>query len=492
MIWNNIYLTATQMKELDTAASSYGVSERQLMENAGEALYREISAAVPSGDITVVCGVGNNGGDGYAVAALLKQAGRNVTVVYTDAPKGGSSRYFLDLYIKNGGTLLRYADNAERCAGLIIDRSAAVVDALFGFSFRGQLQGDYLKITEIINSTHAKIVSADLPSGVYADGGYAPGCVSADITCTFSVNKLSTLSYPSCAFCGRTVLCDIGVPFEVMEGIRPSGNVLNDSILSYAQKRPANSNKGTFGTLLALCGSPDMPGAAYLASMGALRSGVGLLELMSDKDTLMILKHRLSEPVFAESSAYDKPPRPYNAFLVGCGIGRMYDDVLGDILKQQKHTTVIDADGINYIASHINVLTEMQGDIILTPHPGEMARLMGATVEYVNENRTECARSFAMEFGCVLVLKGNRTVVASPQGQLSICTAGCSALAKGGSGDVLAGVIASLAAQGVPPYRAACLGVYAHAMAGDILAAEWGERGVLPHDLPREIGRLLG
>ena len=213
---------------------------------------------------------------------------------------------------------------------------------------------------------------------------------------------------------------------------------------------------------------------------------------MSDSETLGVLKNRLSEPVFVPFLS-GKPSRRYTALLVGCGIGRVYDNVLGDILReQQRITTIIDADGINYIASHINVLTEMQGDIILTPHPGEMARLTGRTVDYVNANREECARSFAMEFRCVLVLKGNRTVIASPTGQVSICPVGCSALAKGGSGDVLAGVIASLAAQGVSPYQAACVGVYAHALAGDRLAAVWGERGVLPHDLPREIGRILG
>lgn len=492
MIWDSIYLNGAQMKELDTAAMRLGISEIQLMENAGAAIYREVSSAAPDGNITVVCGIGNNGGDGYAVAYMLKQAGRNVTVIYTDNPRGEASIHFRHLFEGLGGRLLEYRADSELCANIIIDCSAAVIDALFGFSFAGKLSGDYARLTELINSTHAKVISADLPSGVYADGGYAEGCVLADITCTFSVNKLSTVSYPAYSYCGKTVLCDIGVPSEAMNGIRPAGCILGDEIIEYAQKRPVNSNKGTFGTLLSFCGSPGMTGAAYLSAVGALRSGVGLLEIVSDIETLAVLKNRLSEPVFAVFSPDEPPPREYNAFLVGCGIGREYDSCLGEILKRQKHTTVIDADGINYIASHINVLTEMQGDIILTPHPGEMARLMGCQISYVNENRTECARSFAMEFGCVLVLKGNRTVIASPQGQISICPVGGSALAKGGSGDVLAGVIASLAAQGMSSYRAACLGVYVHALAGDRLAAEWGEHGVLPHDLPREIGRLLG
>lgn len=491
MIWDSIYLTAEQMKLLDTAAGRFGVSEKELMRSAGEAIYREVIAAVPDGDIAVVCGSGNNGGDGYAAAAMLAEGGRSVTVIASAPPRGESSRFFAERYASMGGETLHYADSPMQCADVIAD-SAVVIDALFGFSFRGQLSGDYAELTELINGSDAFVVSADMPSGVYADGGYADGCVSADVTCTFSVNKPATVSYPAYGFCGRVVLCDIGVPEEAMTDICSAGAILTGDVLGFTGKRPDNSNKGTFGTLLSICGSPNMTGAAYLSAMGALRSGVGLLMIMSDSETLGVLKNRLSEPVFVPFLS-GKPSRRYTALLVGCGIGRVYDNVLGDILReQQRITTIIDADGINYIASHINVLTEMQGDIILTPHPGEMARLTGRTVDYVNANREECARSFAMEFRCVLVLKGNRTVIASPTGQVSICPVGCSALAKGGSGDVLAGVIASLAAQGVSPYQAACVGVYAHALAGDRLAAVWGERGVLPHDLPREIGRILG
>lgn len=492
MVWDNIYFTAEQMKRLDSASASHGVTEARLMKAAGEAIYREISACVPDGSIAVVCGTGNNGGDGYAAAVMLLKAGRNVKIIFTDLPKGDTSYAFFEEYKGLGGVCLKYGDDPELCANEIIDASG-VIDALFGFSFKGQLSGAYAALTDLINSSEAVVVSADMPSGVYADGGYAEGCVSADVTCTFSVNKPATISYPACGFCGRTALCDIGVPPEAIVGIIPAGYILGKDTLSYAAKRPENSNKGTFGTLLALCGSPGMPGAAYLSAVGALRSGVGLLELMSDSETLGILKNRLSEPIFTVFSGISgTPSRKHSAFLVGCGIGRIYDNVLGELLKQQTQTTIIDADGINYIASHINVLTEMQGDIILTPHPGEMARLMGCSVEQVNENRLDVARSFAMEFGCVLVLKGNHTVIASPKGQISVCPAGGSALAKGGSGDVLAGVIASLAAQGIAPYKAACLGVYAHALAGDKLAEEWGARGVLPHDLPREIGRILG
>ncbi len=487
MIRSDMFLCGEQMKVLDGNAIGCGVSEKSLMENAGNAIFRQIKLGFSGGSVAVVCGSGNNGGDGYAVACLLADSGYDVCIVRSDPPKGKSSAFFESKY---NGKLFEYSKDKEAAADAILSADC-VVDALFGFSFSGKLSGVYAELTELINSTHATVISADLPSGVSADGTIAKGCVMADITCTFTVNKPATVSYPGYEYCGKVVLCDIGVPKEAFDGIAPFGRILGNDTLNWLSKRPINSNKGTFGTLLALCGSPNMTGAAYLAAMGALRSGVGLLQIVSDNETLGILKTRLSEPVFLPFESR-QTPRKYSAFLVGCGIGNVYDNVLADILKQNTQSAIIDADGINYISGHINVLTEMQGDIILTPHPGEMARLMGKTVEYVNQNRIECARSFAEEFGCVVVLKGNRTVIASPKGEISVCTNGGSALAKGGSGDVLAGVIASLAAQGVSPYRAACIGVYAHGLAGDNLSAEYGNRGVLPHDLPKEIGRILG
>ncbi|MEG2118662.1 MAG: NAD(P)H-hydrate dehydratase, partial [Clostridia bacterium] len=490
--WENIYISGVNAKLLDNKAMENGISEYALMSNAAGMIYNAlISSNVSAKSIAIVCGIGNNGGDGFALANLLWDQGYNPRVIYYDSPRGENSKRFFCDFIEKKGFVLKFSENRELAANIITD-STIVIDALFGFSFGGQLTGDCLTLAELINSGDGYVISVDLPSGVYADGGFAFGCICADLTCTFTVNKASTCSYPSLEYCGTVALCDIGVPVSAMNGIKPDGFIITDEIFSCLSARTPNSNKGTYGTLLALCGSINMTGSAYLAAIGALRSGVGLLKMTSDRETLAVLKNRLSEPVFVPFIRDILCEEKYTALLVGCGIGRNYDNLLDEILTHQKQITIIDADGINYIASHINVLTEMQGDVILTPHPGEMARLIGQSVDYVNSNRIECAKAFAMEFGCVLVLKGNHTIIASPNGSVFISPSGNTSLSKGGSGDVLAGVISSLAAQGISPTKAACLGAYVHGLAAENLSKKYGIRGLLPHDLPQEIGRILG
>ncbi len=492
MKFENIFLSASSVKEADGRAIASGIAVTTLMENAAAEMYECIKLRrINLGSVAVLCGRGGNGGDGYALACLMQNDGVNVRVINVNAPKNENSALFLEKYLTNGGALLKYSDDADLAADVITE-ATLVIDALHGVSFAGELRGEELILVELANSSSGFIAAVDLPTGVSADGRVSANCVLADLTVTFTVHKEATVSYPALGYCGEVVVADIGIPGDIIGGIRPEGCIIDDEVLEYLPQRPANSNKGSFGTLLALVGSPEMPGAAYLSALGALRSGLGLLKLSADSETLAILKNRLAEPVFVPFSKDAVCDQRYSALLLGCGIGRQYDSSLDELLKHQNQITIIDADGINYLASHINVLMEMQGEVILTPHPGEMARLIGEDVDYVNHNRIECARAFAMEFCCVLVLKGDHTVVASPNGDVFVNTTGNSALSKGGSGDVLAGVIASLAAQGITPLKAACVGVYVHGRAADNLRLKYGTRGMLPHDLPEEIGRLLG
>ncbi len=246
-------------------------------------------------------------------------------------------------------------------------------------------------------------------------------------------------------------------------------------IMSLIKKRPDYSNKGTFGTLV---------------SMAALRSGVGLLKLAADEYTQMVLKNSLFEVVFIKPE--EILDQDGAAYLVGCGLGRENDTLLKELLPSFEKKTVIDADGINYLSANINVLKNMRCEKILTPHPGEMSRLIGKDVAYVEYDRVGVASSFAVENNCILVLKGKNTVIALLDGSVVINTTGNSGLAKGGSGDVLAGLIASLCAQGYSCADAAVLGVYLHGAAADILIPRYGEHGMLPRDLPEQIGVLLG
>lgn len=261
-------------------------------------------------------------------------------------------------------------------------------------------------------------------------------------------------------------------------------------ILERLLPRGEDSHKGSFGTLAMLCGCEHMPGAAYLAALGALRSGVGLLAVAAEGHLRTVLQCRLGEPVWLSTDALPHPSD--TAFLCGCGLGRTRDELLKTLLPKISVPAVYDADCINFFSMHKDVLDELTSPFVLTPHPMEFSRLTGIPVEEIQAHREEYAASFALRYRCTLVLKGHRTVVATPGGEIWVNTSGCNALAKGGSGDVLAGVIASLLAQGHSCEDAACIGVYAHGLAGENLARAQGMRGVLPSDLPLEIGRILG
>ena len=265
---------------------------------------------------------------------------------------------------------------------------------------------------------------------------------------------------------------------------------IDGRILERLLPRAEESHKGSFGTLAMLCGCDDMPGAAYLAASGALRSGVGLLMAAAEGSLRTVLQTRLAEPVWISPDALPHPAQ--TAFLCGCGLGRTRDQLLKTLLPKISVPAVYDADCINFFALHKDVLDGLSAPCVLTPHPMEFSRLTGLSVGEIQADREGLAAAFAHQHGCVLVLKGHRTVVASPDGRVFVNTSGCNALAKGGSGDVLAGVIASLLAQGHSCLDAACIGVYAHGLAGERLAEKHGARGVLPSDLPMEIGRILG
>ncbi|MBQ9848580.1 MAG: NAD(P)H-hydrate dehydratase [Clostridia bacterium] len=264
----------------------------------------------------------------------------------------------------------------------------------------------------------------------------------------------------------------------------------SEKTLELIKPRKEDSNKYDFGCLAMLCGSPLMTGAAVLSATAALRSGIGLLRVCGNGETLAKLQAVLFEPVFLPTERIFEPKS--QAFLCGCGIGRIYDDILTDILERCEIPAVLDADCINFLSAHNDVLGRMKCKKIITPHAAEMARLCGLTVNEVQADRKACALNAARKFDCVAVLKGHETVIASPDGQVVINTSGSSALAKGGSGDVLAGVIGGLSAQGYEPFDAAVLGVYLHGFAADRLSKKLGKHGVLPSDLPLEIGFLLG
>ena len=265
---------------------------------------------------------------------------------------------------------------------------------------------------------------------------------------------------------------------------------LNENVLKLIKPRKQDGNKGDFGSLTTLCGSVNMTGAAALSTLGALRSGLGLLRFAGNEETVKRMQQIIFEPVFIPLEKIWE--YPCDAFLCGCGIGRDYDRFLPQVLDNCKVTAVLDADCINFLAKNIDILERAKYKKILTPHPGEMARLCSTTVENIQADRIGHAKAFAKKYECTLVLKGYQTVIAHPDGSVFVNTSGSDALSTGGSGDVHAGVIASLTAQGYSEKEATAIGVYVHGLAAERLSEKYGKSGVIPSDLPCVIGSILG
>lgn len=483
MISSNVYLTA-QFKEMD---ENCGIDTDTLMKNAAQQLYDVLSnEGRLDGRICIVCGKGNNGGDGYALAYLLLNAQKHVTVCAIEPPSAPLTQKYSNLYKDNNGVFCTYQDITE-CA------FDTIVDCMFGFSFKGKLKGNYISAIEHINNSKSFVVAADLPSGLIADSDERQNItVKADISCTFTAYKCALVSNPAKEMCGKVIIADIGIPDTIIAAHTPYAYTDGKKFLIELPKRNENSHKGTYGPLLALCGNEEMTGAAYLACNAAYRTGTGLVKLYTHKNSLPILKTMLPEAIIKEMiSVGELLNDSHKAVLVGCGCGRSFDDIIPKLLTKQNEPAVLDADGINCIAGNIELYRSVSCPLTVTPHPAEMARLIGKSTAEINASRIKYAKEFAEKYGFITVLKGNATVVAAPDGRLFINQTGNSGLAKGGSGDVLAGIIASLCAQGVEAFLAAVIGVYIHGASADILLKTKGVYAMLPSELAEEAGKIL-
>lgn len=480
---NDIYLS-NQIKNMD---ESCGISPETLMENAARALYLTLEKhSRLGGTVAVFCGKGNNGGDGYALACLLLDSMVAVKVYAVDSPSSPLTVQYEEKYRRLGGFFAQSADEA-------LCDADTVVDCMFGFSFRGTLGEKYSKIIRQINEKNAFVLAADIPSGLTADTDGLPNtAIKASACCTFSANKCATAGYPAKEMCGAVSVADIGIPKEVFDKHIPFAKTGSHDVLKPLPDRHENGHKGSFGTLAAVCGCEQMTGAAYLACQAAYRTGVGLVKLYTDKPCAQTVRSMLAEAVVCDSfSANDVVGGKHNALLIGCGFGRNRDNLVRELLIKTKIPTVLDADGINVLAESIDLYKSVNSSLIITPHPAEMGRLLGISAAEVNAARIECAKSFAKEYGFVTVLKGAGTVVAAPDGRLYVNNTGNSGLAKGGSGDVLAGIIASLLAQGTDSFNAAVIGVYIHGRAADYLKAVKGVYAILPSEVAEEAGKIL-
>lgn len=488
-------VTSEQMKAVEAAALNFDLTEHRLMENAGSAAAAFIRRTfnVDGLNCMIFCGRGNNGGDGFVVARKLFEHDANVLIVMVGGmPRSEQAASMYNSAELMGIPIASYEQNRERIFE-IMGEADIIVDAIYGTGFHDSLNLPVRDLCAAINAAIAAIVSLDVPSGVNADTGAAdPDAIRADFCIAFDSYKPLHIHSNAASFCGIIELVDIGIPPEAHEGIVSVYRDLDTpSVFALLPERNPMAHKGDHGKVLAICGSARYRGAAALAAMGALRCGAGLVTLAACETVCQAVAAHLLEPVYLPL-AENCPPETLTpaihdatAILFGCGLGTDGNIIplLTHVLQEAQAPVIIDADGINALSRNIHILQEAKPPVILTPHPGEMARLTALPVAEIQGDRIGTAHRFAREFGVIVVLKGHETVIATPDGEAMINHTGNAGLAKGGSGDILAGMIAAFAAQGLALKDAAACAVHLHGLAADRTAQRRSQYGMLPSEL---------
>ena len=508
-------LYSQEMKWIDqTAMKDYGIPGIVLMENAG---LRVVECAewvlenLEDPRVVVLAGKGNNGGDGLVIARHLMNAGMKVETFLTaepeELPADAYTNYQILKKMGSGPLPLREAEDLNRLT-LSLMTADLLIDALYGIGFQGQLDEFDAGIARLVNWSRATVIAVDIPSGVEADSGCVHGeAIMADYTVTFALPKVGLVLEPGKDYAGTLSVADISIPPALLNHQQLKNNLItSQAIKAFFTPRDPESHKGSYGHVLVIGGSPGMSGAAEMTAYAALRSGAGLVTSAVPESLLSIMESMHMEIMhspllesYAGTISLDALPAIGN--LLGacsvCAIGpgmSQYTEaraVLHFVLERAGIPVVIDADGINALQGDASILKDRQVPVVLTPHPGEMARLTGKSIAEVQANRIELAREFASDYGVVLVLKGNKTVVATPQGEVFINISGNPGMATAGSGDVLTGILCGFIAQGMRVQDAAVAAVYIHGMAGDQVAADKGQRGMTAGDLIEELPELI-
>jgi ADP-dependent NAD(P)H-hydrate dehydratase / NAD(P)H-hydrate epimerase len=522
-------LTAAQMREADRlTVEQYGVASLQLMGNAGAGvadLLRMEIPNLPKRRILILCGKGNNGGDGFVVARLLKQLGARPMVVLLaelDALRGDAALN-LERWRQDGGPVTTITNTAQWIAGMrdMVGGAELIVDAMLGTGLHGSAEGLFAQVIRDVNERvsqppRARVIAVDMPSGLPSDGPSSSGpVIQADWTVTFTAPKIGQLLSPNCETVGHLVVHAIGTPREVVEQLQPAGTDLRwlepEEFRSFSLRRDADSNKGNYGHALIMAGSRGKAGAAALAGWGALRAGAGLVTVATPQDALPVVasyRPELMTAALAQTDAGTISMRnfEYSKFaeltrgksVVALGPGLTMENetqqFVRRVLAECPVPIILDADGLNALAATPEPITKRAASVLaLTPHPGEMARLLGSSVSEVQTNRLAAAQAAAKKFSAFAVLKGFHTIVATPDGRAFVNSTGNPGMATAGTGDVLTGMLAGLTAQfGTENWeRVLGLGVYLHGLAGDLAYKQVDEAPLIASDLIAKIPNAL-
>lgn len=513
------FVTGKQMKQIDQdTIERIGIPSLVLMERAGLAVADAVEEIITSGHpdfsardknkknvrILIACGTGNNGADGIVVGRILHGRGYEAVVFLGGNPEHETEEHRRQQKIAEtlGVTMMRKTEDLS-------GNWDVIVDAVFGIGLAREITGEWKNIleqlAEIAKRDGAKVVATDTPSGIHSQTGHVMGtALRADLTVTFGYGKTGLFLYPGRNYAGKVRVADVGFSDVSLERVGWDCKSLEESDLADLPVRQSDGNKGTFGKVLVIAGSRGMSGAAYFSALSAYRTGAGLVKVLTVSENRAVIQTQLPEAVV---SVYD--PDQITAeehstdflreacdwadvIVLGPGLGQEpYVEYLVEAVLEHAYVPmVLDADGLNTVASHPYLTRYFTENIILTPHMGEMARLCSCPISELKEDPVQAVKAYSSRYGVTCVMKDALTLIADKDGTVWLNTSGCSAMAKGGSGDVLTGIIAGLLARGMDCDRASAFGVYLHGLAGESGSAKFGENGVLASNLADEIAKL--
>ena len=504
-------LNAAQMREADRRTiDDVGIPSIVLMENAGRQVVAAIEAIhsdLLDRRVGVLCGRGNNGGDGFVVARTLRQRGVDVSVFLVGrvADVRGDARTNLEILGRLGHTIVEIADSqAWELHFSEVSDCTLIVDAIFGTGLNAPVSGLIQSVIADVNASGIPVVSVDLPSGLSADSPQPIGdCIDAGVTVTIAAPKLPLVLPPAEMRAGDVVIADIGIPADVLESLDgPRLELLTRAAMrELIVPRTSDSHKGDYGRVLIVAGSRGKTGAAHLAAVGAMRSGAGLVTVATPASCQAVVAamapEYMTEALREAGDGIDPDDvdrvlelaRDVIALGPGLGQAPATQEFIARLVDRATVPLVVDADGLNAFTGDPDRLTGRDGrDVIITPHPGEMGRLVGMSIEEVQANRLDVARNFAVANHIYVVLKGHRTIIATPGGDIFINPTGNPGMATGGSGDVLTGMIAAWLGQLLDAEAACKLAVYLHGLAGDLAEADDSEVAMTAADVAGHLG----